>query len=253
MIASCAVAESTVNSAARARSLEHWRRFVCNLPTRGPSAAITEAEWYAAKVMQRIPAGVGVSVGLDVAWKWDTTAIVPLWVRDEKYRLFGPAKILVPPRDGSSLDPAEIERALIDIHHRNPVETVVMDTSKAEQLMHWIEAEIGAVVIDRTQTNPLAAKDFERFMDALRNGWLKHSGDVGLTQHALNAIARVLPYGDARFDRPSQSRNASEQDRRVIDALTAASMVHSLAAGDGNRRKRKPSRYNDPAIRLVTA
>jgi hypothetical protein len=51
-----------------------------------------------------------------------------------------------------------------------------------------------------------------------------------LTRHALNAIARILPYGDARFERPAQSRAAREQDRRVIDALTAASMVHSAAA-----------------------
>ena len=61
-------------------------------------------------------------------------------------------------------------------------------------------------------------------------GWLKHSGDAGLTRHALNAVARILPQGDARFDRPSQTRQSSEQDRRVIDALTAAAMVHSFAA-----------------------
>jgi hypothetical protein len=52
-----------------------------------------------------------------------------------------------------------------------------------------------------------------------------------MTRHALNAIARPLPQGDSRFDRPSQTRMSSEQDRRVIDALTAAAMVHSLASG----------------------
>ena len=67
-------------------------------------------------------------------------------------------------------------------------------------------------------------------MEALRNGWLRHSGDEGLTSHALNAIARVLPFGDARFDRPNQTRMAAEQDRRVIDALVAAAMVHGQAS-----------------------
>jgi len=232
-------------------TLSHWLRFVCNLPTRGDNAAITEAEWFAAKTDDQIPVGTPVSVGLDVAWKWDTTAAVPLWVRDEHFRLFGPATILVPPRNGSSLDPNEVERALIKIHQRNPISTVVMDTSRAEQLGAWIESELGAVVVDRSQTNNFAAQDFERFMDALRNGWLKHSGDPGLTRHALNAIARVLPYGDARFDRPSQTRQSNEQDRRVIDALTAASMVHALATGE--RKRRRPSRYNNPDARLVTA
>jgi hypothetical protein len=35
-------------------------------------------------------------------------------------------------------------------------------------------------------------------MEALRKGWLHHTGRQGLTSHALNAIARVLPFGDAR-------------------------------------------------------
>lgn len=211
-------------------TLEHWRRFVCNLPTRGNNAAIQEAEWAAAATTDQIPAGVPIWLGLDVAWKWDTTAMVPLWMRDPKYRLLGPATILTPPRDGTSLDPALVEAALRLIHARNPIHTVVMDASRAEQLGSWIETELSATVIDRSQTNAFAEQDFERFMDALRNGWLWHSGDPGLTSHALNAIAKIMPSGDARFDRPVQSRSI-EQDRRVIDALVAAAMVHGLAAG----------------------
>ena len=212
-------------------TLPHWMRFVCNRPTRADNAAITEAEWIRAKTPERIPEGVPIWLGLDVAWKWDTTAAVPLWMRDPEFRLLGPASVLVPPRDGSSLDPSEVERALVKIHQRNPIHTVVMDTSRAEQLAQWIESELGAAVIDRPQTNAFAVQDFDRFMEGLRKGWLHHTGDAGLTSHALNAIARVLPWGDARFDRPSQTRQSSEQDRRVIDALTAASMVHSLASG----------------------
>lgn len=54
-----------------------------------------------------------------------------------------------------------------------------------------------------------------------------------LTRHVLNAIARVLPSGDARFDRPAQSRLGGQQDQRVIDALVAAAMAHSLAGETG--------------------
>jgi len=211
-------------------TLAHWRRFVCNLPTRAEDAAITEAEWYAARTTETIPPGVSIYLGLDVAWKWDTTAAVPLWWRDDGYRLFGPASILVPPRNGQSLDPELVEAAIRRIHERNPIHTVVMDMSRAEQLARWLETEIGAVVIDRTQTNQWAVEDYDRFMEALRNGWLKHSNDPGLTTHALNAIARILPFGDARFDRPHQSRLGPEQERRVIDALIAAAMAHSFAA-----------------------
>lgn len=207
----------------------HWRRFVCNLPTRGVTAAITEAEWAAAATADPIPVGEPIWLGLDVAWKWDTTAAVPFWMPEDHRRIFGPATILVPPRDGTSLDPDLVEAALLTIHGRNPIHTVVMDSSRAEQLGRWIETDVGATVIDRPQTNMLAVQDYDRFMEALRSGWLTHQGDPGLTRHALNAIARVLPFGDARFDRPTESRKGPEQERRVIDALTAAAMVHAAA------------------------
>jgi phage terminase large subunit-like protein len=211
-------------------TLAHWRRFVCNLPTRSDDAAITEAEWYAAKTDDVIPEGTPIMVGLDVAWKFDTTSLTPFWAPDKEHRLLGPATVLVPPRDGTMLDGRKIETAFTELHARTPVEIVVMDMSRAEQLAAWLSSQLGALVIDWPQGNATAAHDFERFMEALRNGWLKHSGDEGLTTHALNAIAKTLPYGDAKFERPVQGRLGADQERRVIDALKAASMVNSYAA-----------------------
>ncbi len=211
-------------------TMQHWLRFTCNRAARSEDAAIQEAEWFAASTEDRIPEGEPVWAGLDVAWKWDTTALVPFWFRDHKYRLLGPATILTPPRDGTSLDPYLVERALLELHERNPIHTLVMDVSFAEQLAEWASSSIGCVVIDRVQSNALAAQEYERFMEALRMGWLKHAGDAGLTRHALNAIARILPQGDARFDRPSQVRKGGDQDMRVVDALKAAAMVNAQAA-----------------------
>ena len=73
--------------------------------------------------------------------------------------------------------------------------------------------------------------DYERFMEGLRHGWLHHVRDPGLTQHALNAIARLLPGGLTRFDRPSSSRRGRQRMRR-IDALVAAAMVYSVAVAE---------------------
>jgi hypothetical protein len=69
-------------------------------------------------------------------------------------------------------------------------------------------------------------------MEALREGWLWHTGDPGLTSHALNAVARLLPQGDTKFERPKESRTVRDElaRRRVIDALIAAAMVHTTAA-----------------------
>jgi phage terminase large subunit-like protein len=230
-------AEVTAESLAEKRELpgmtqSHWERFTCNRAARSEAAAIQEKEWFAAQVDEQIPVGQAVWLGLDIAWKWDTTAAVPLWWRDSEFRLLGPAQVLTPPRDGTSLDPHLVEALIGVIHERNPLHTVVMDTSRAEQLAAWIAEETGAEVIDRAQTNALAVEDYDRFMEALRQGWLKHTGDKALTRHALNGSARVLPQGDARFDRPHASRLGSrgQQDQRVIDALVAAAMVHSVAA-----------------------
>ncbi len=209
-------------------TLEHWRRFVCNLPTRGNNAAIQETEWAAAQTLDPIPVGAPISLGLDVAWKWDTTAAVPLW-DGPGFDVLGDAAIIVPPRDGTMIHPDEVKRALLQIHLRNPIHTVVMDTSKAEDIAAWIESDIGATVIEWRQSLTQKAKDYAAFVNALRNGLLKHTGDAGLKQHVLNAAVRVLPSGDPVFERTNDSRGA-DQDLRVIDALVAAAMVVSAAA-----------------------
>lgn len=202
----------------------NWKRLKCNRPTRSVKVAISDQEWDDAEVQLEIPGGSNIDVGLDVGWKWDTTALVPLWKAD-LFRLLGKATILVPPRDGSTLHPDEIKEAFFQLNDDYSIQTVVMDTSKAEDIGSWIEDELNVEVIDRGQTNQPAVQDYQAFMEGLRNGTLKHTGDVGLRGHVLNAIARRLPGGDYRFDRPSTSRWAREQDRRVIDALTAAGMV----------------------------
>lgn len=206
-------------------SLQHWTRFTCNRAARAESAAITESEWQSSVTDEWMPAGMPQWLGLDVAWKWDTTAAVPLWKRGPRDLVLGAAKVLVPPRDSSSMDPALIENALTALHRRNPLHTVVMDTTRAEQLAEWIAKEFGATVIDHGQGNAQAAEDYELFMQALRSGWLKHQGDRGLTEHAMNAVTRITRDDKARFERTSRSRRDGSQDMRVIDALDAAAAV----------------------------
>lgn len=212
-------------------TMGHWKRLTCNLATRGSNAAITEDEWRKAEE-EPIPEGIPVWLGLDVAWKWDTTSATPFWWRDADWRQFGYAEILVPPRDGSLLDPELVKDALRRIHDRNPIHTVVMDMAYAAELATWIADELGARVIDRSQTPAMAEQDYERFMEALGAGKLKHSGDPGLTAHAMHAVAKSTGNGDGtRFYRPAEGRQSAEQERRVIDALIAGAMVHSVAVG----------------------
>lgn len=208
-------------------TIDHWKRFKCNIATRSGKSAITDAEWRAMITDMTIPEGEVIWAGVDFGWKWDTTAIVPLWIADEEHRLLGPASILVPPRDGTSLAVSDVKRAFVLINERNPIEVVVADMSRGEDVCDWIRDELGADVVDRPQGNKFGVAEYNDWMEAARNEWLFHTGDEGLKQHALNAVTKALPGGDTRFERPKQARNTSHQDRRVIDALKAAAMVHS--------------------------
>jgi phage terminase large subunit-like protein len=206
-------------------TVEHWRRFVCNLPTRSSSAAIQEAEWFAAAVPDPIPAGESVWLGADFGFRNDTTAIVPLWWRDDDYRVLGEAVILVPP-EKKSLDVYLVKRAFMEFAARYRVDTIVLDINRAEDIAQWLSDELGCVVVDRAQTTKPQSEDFERFMAGLRGGMLRHTGDPGLKRHALNAVEKLLPDGGSKFGRSSESREGN-QEAKVIDALVAAAMVHS--------------------------
>lgn len=225
--------------------LGEWKRLKCNRPTRSVETAITDKEWDEAEVGEEIPAGASIDIGVDVAFKWDTTAIVPLW-RGREYRVLGDPAILVPPRDGSSLHPDAIKDAFLEMANHFQIETVVMDMHRAEDIAAWVEDTLGVTVIDHAQGQSRThVLDYEAFMEGLRNGSVRHTGDDGLRAHVLNAIARRLPGGDYRFDRPSSVRgNARAQDRRVIDALTAAAMVVEFS----NRAEPELSVYEKRAL-----
>jgi phage terminase large subunit-like protein len=213
--------------------LGDWKRLKCNIPSRSSSTAITEAEWDDAYVDDDIEEGAHIDLGVDVAWKHDTTAIQPL-LQTLDYRLLGHPKILTPPRDGSTLDPQEIKDAFDEFFDNYIVDTVILDMHHAADIASWLETEKNVTVIDWSQGNVQAAEDYEQFMKGLREKSgrhkLCHNGDPELRKHVMNAISRSLPSSKRRFDRPSQSRARRKQEIRVIDGLTAAAMVNSYVA-----------------------
>jgi phage terminase large subunit-like protein len=149
-------------------------------------------------------------------------------MRDIHDRVIGPPEIIVPPRDGSTTHPEEIKAAFRRLNERNPMQVVIMDITDAADIAAWIQDEFPECdVVDRSTGNVNQVKDYDNFTEALRNGWLRHTGHPTLRAHVLNAVAYRLPGGDRKFERPSASRNGKRQDRRVIDALVAAAMVNT--------------------------
>ena len=206
-------------------TLEHWARFSAGVPMRGERAAIAAHEWNALPRLE-IEEGERVAVGADFGWMWDTTALVPFLKASAADLRLGPPEVIVPPRDGTSTDPEEIREAFRRIHARTPIDTVVMDESQGgAQMAEFITGELRAEVIPYPSTNAPQAEAFERFMEAIREGWLSHPHDETFTAHVLNAVSRPTLGDRRRFDRPKATRAAKGQDQRVVDALIAASIV----------------------------
>jgi phage terminase large subunit-like protein len=117
----------------------HWSRMVCGVPVRGEQSAVSQQEW---KRLRRgeVPAGERIVAGLDLGWKHDTTAIAPLWLPEPTRRVLGVPRILVPPRDGTSLPFAAVREAFLEVHDRNPIELVAMDPSAGGRVVaEWLQ------------------------------------------------------------------------------------------------------------------
>jgi phage terminase large subunit-like protein len=169
---------------------------------------------------------------VDFGWKHDTTALVPLWAPARDRMLFGRPEILVPPRDGQILRPELVKDAFREINDRNPIRRVVIDPDRGAEIAVWLEDDLGVEVVEYLQTNQPMVLAYERWMEGMRNRTFRHGRDAEFTEHVLNAVAKTMPDGRARFDRPSASRAQAGQRRRVIDALIAAAMVLSVTIAE---------------------
>jgi phage terminase large subunit-like protein len=204
----------------------HWSRMVCGVPVRGEQSAVSQQEWKRLRPGE-IPAGEPIVAGLDLGWRHDTTAIGPVWVPALTRRVIGRPKILVPPRDGTSLPFTDIKDAFLGVHERNPIEIVAMDPSAGGRVVaEWLQDPdegIGCRVVEVSPGNIAQAKVYDTWMESVREQWIEHPHDPELDAHVLNAIAKPISHDRYRFDRPTPSRAAKFQDQRVIDALIASS------------------------------
>ncbi len=201
-----------------------WARFRCGVWERGEDSAIRPAEWDALAVPGlTIPDGAEVYIGLDLGWKLDTTAIVPLHVAGDR-RIVAGSIILQPPDDGSMLDELLIEEALIGLHRRYKALGVIYDPhAGAQQLAQRLERERKVVFIEHSQDSSPMALAASRLMEAIRTKQLVHDGDRVLRQHVLNASQRTVSGERWKFDRPKRGA------RLPIDGLTALAMANSVA------------------------
>jgi phage terminase large subunit-like protein len=215
---------------------EHWLRFVCNVATSLAGKGISPEAWDALAEpdleVDRDLTGFGF---LDVAFEVDTTGIgVLLWEGDER-RLVVDTVVLSPP-----VRESQIVQEILDRHERYPnLKGWVMDPNAGAKQMaqmledgtHPLQAErdLGPIeFVEHSQKNTTMAEAARRLDEAIRNGWLVHTGDRRLRQHVLNAIRKTTGVEEYRFDRPRDARTS----KYPIDLLTGLLMGHNVAVDE---------------------
>ena len=195
-----------------------WARFACGVWVRGVDAAISPLDWGACADPARgdLADGSAVWIGLDLGWKWDTTAIVPV---GEDLRVGVPV-IVEPPRDGTSTDEGEIVEPLLDMQRRFRVLGLVFDRNAGgQQLAARLERDHGMTVIDYSQDPAPMAAAAERLSGAVRSRSLVHPNDERLNAHVLSAVAK----------RTSGERWRLVKDKKPVDGAVALAMAVAVA------------------------
>lgn len=202
-----------------------WARFACGVWMFGEDSAISPTDWAnCADSELVIPDHADVRLGIDLGWKWDTTAIVPLHDPGDSLPLqVGEPVIITPPRDGTALPVEEILRPLREMLARWRVIDVVFDpNADGEQFAQLLEREHGLTVTPHSQhTSPMAIAA-SRLLEAIRDRRIVHPDHPELNRHILAASPYKLPGGDYKLVKQKRSK-------RPIDAAIALAMVHSTA------------------------
>lgn len=201
-----------------------WARFACGVWLSGDDTAIGPQDWQACAQPGVSVEGLGeVVIGVDLGWKYDTTAIVVV-ARHEGRSVVGPVTVLTPPQDGTMLSEELVIEALEDLTSTLPVRCVVLDpNSGGYQLAQRLEDELAVSFVEHSQKPATMATAATRLLEAIRERRLVHPDDHVLNQHVLAAAGKQLPGGEQRFVKHPRSR-------RPIDALIALTMAHNVAS-----------------------
>jgi len=200
-----------------------WARFACNVWTQDDEAAITALDWAPlAKPGLEIPDGEAVWVGIDLGWKWDTTALVPVQMVDNDGRArIGRPAILTPPRDGTMLAEEKVWAPLAEMASRWHVRVVLDPNAGGQRFAQRIRDELGIEAVEHSQDPAPMSDAASRFVEAVRTRLIEHPDDPAFTAQVLAAQAKTTVADKSRF--------VKGPNKSPIDALIAAAMAYRTA------------------------
>ena len=189
----------------------------------GVNAWVTAEQWRACLEDVSIPPLAEVFVGIDVALKQDSSAVVTAWQSPDGRQVLE-AKVWSPRDDvvaheyvhGGTMDMELVEDYCRELARTYSVREFVYDerffTRSASML-----AEDGLPMVEIPQASGAMAEAWNRFRSALLDKRLAHSGDPVLQAHVLSAQAQNTDRG---------WKVSKVKQHRKIDALVAAAMAN---------------------------
>jgi hypothetical protein len=236
-------------------TMHRWARLACNVWAQEEDAAVSALDW--APVGSRRasvlpPNTKDVVIGVDLGWKRDTTAIVPVGVRDDEKQWFDRAQfldpddeetadifegmdervgratihmptIIFPPNDGTMTREEDVKAALTRYAERWPSARYVLDpNADGQTISQWIVRELCGGdddrVLEHSQQPAAMCKASMLFVAHIRLKALRHPEDgPGLSAQVLAAAAKY--HGERwRFEKHPRLK-------KPVDAAVAGSMA----------------------------
>lgn len=204
-----------------------WGRFACGVWMAGEDSAISEKEWRDCVDPDcEIPKDAkGVYIGIDLGWKWDTTAIIPVWKPDDSdIAIVGEPRIVVPPRDGTATAFELIWEPIEELAKSFAEVQFVLDPEAGgEQLAQTIESELGMAPATHSQKTAAMQLAAQRLSEAIAERKIIHPDDASLNAHVLSAAAKLE--GERwKFVK-------AKRKRAPIDGVIALAMAYSTLVG----------------------
>lgn len=205
-------------------TLHHWLRFVCNRPTQdsdvwlGPNGA---AVWKALEDPWEFEDGAPTWVGVDVAIKHDTSAVVALQQRDDG-RFHAVCRIYRPARD-QPVDTTDIMQHIRELAAVYDIQAVSFDPRFFDVPAKMLEDE-GIAMVEVAQSVERMTPAVLGLYEAINTGRVTHDDDPAFTTQVLAAVPR---YNERGFTL------AKAKSRGKIDAAIALALAYDRARTGG--------------------
>jgi phage terminase large subunit-like protein len=217
-------------------TMHHWLRFVCNRPTRDVTSWLGDDGdklWAGLADPWQPPTGSVAYVGVDIAIKRDTSAVVVLVPRGEgeEKRYHAQCRIWVP-TDTRPVDVTDVMQHLRELAETLNVRAISFDPRFFDVPAKML-ADEGLPLVEVPQSVEHMTVAVGGLYEAIHSEKISHDDDVLFTNQVLNAVPR---YNDRAFTLEKSKSHGK------IDAAIALALAYDQAL---RHEEEDPSIYED--------